>query len=590
MGVDENMVDESLNAWVQRIAEHTKPANIQWCDGSAAEAKSLEERMLATGSLIRLNAERYPRSFLYRSHPSDVARTEKVTFICSNHQAEAGPTNYWMSPADADRSVWPLFAGAMAGRTMYVVPYLMGPVESKHSRVGVELTDSEYVALSLRTMTRMGEVALRQMGPLDQCVTGIHSLGDLAPERRFICHFPQRRAIWSIGSGYGGNALLSKKCHALRIASVEARDEGWMAEHMMIIGVTSPKGSKHYIAAAFPSACGKTNLAMMVPSLPGWKVETLGDDIAWMHVGSDGRLWAINPEAGFFGVAPGTSVKTNPNAVAMLSHDALFTNVALRDDGTPWWEGFQPLRRGETIVDWQGKPWSNAKSGPAAHPNSRFTVAARHCPSISADFDNPNGVPISAILFGGRRAQLAPLVYEARDWAHGVYVGATLVSDTTAAATGAVGVPRHDPMAMVPFCGFNMADYFGHWLSMGKRLDRPTRIFHVNWFRTGDDGKFLWPGFGENIRVLQWILERVEQTGGALSTPIGHVPTRDAFELGGLDIPKDRFAQLVSVEPRAWLAEAERNAAFLGTFGDRMPKAIWAEQEAFVSRLRGALS
>jgi phosphoenolpyruvate carboxykinase (GTP) len=478
----------------------------------------------------------------------------------------------------------------MKGRTMYVVPYLMGPPGSRSARVGVQLTDSPYVVANLRLMTRMGEPALRQLRAGEPFVKGIHSLGDLSPERRFICHFPHARTIWSIGSGYGGNALLSKKCHALRIASVEARDEGWMAEHMMIVGITNPKGVKHYVAAAFPSACGKTNLAMLVPSLPGWTVETVGDDIAWMHVGDDGRLWAVNPEAGFFGVAPGTSAKTNPNALAALSHDVIFTNVALRADATPWWEGLDPLKDGETLTDWRGQPWRAGDHGPAAHPNSRFTVSARQCPSVGASFDDAQGVPISAILFGGRRARLTPLVYEARDWAHGVYVGSTLVSETTAAATGAVGVPRNDPMAMLPFCGYNMADYFGHWLSMGKRLVRPPRIFHVNWFRTGDDDKFLWPGFGDNIRVLQWILERVDGASGVRPTPIGGVPTRDSFNLQGLDVGPHRFEQLVMVDPVAWTAEAQRNGTFLNRFADRLPDALGREHRALRDRLRSAVS
>ena len=435
-----------------------------------------------------------------------------------------------------------------------------------------------------------GEIALRQLGTKGEFVKGIHSLGDLSPERRFICHFPEKRTIWSIGSGYGGNALLSKKCHALRIASVEARDEAWMAEHMMIVGITNPKGIKHYVAAAFPSACGKTNLAMLVPSVPGWKVETVGDDISWMHVGDDGRLWAINPEAGFFGVAPGTSAKTNPNALAALSHDVIFTNVALQGDATPWWEGLNPVPPGETLTDWRGQPWKPGDPGPAAHPNSRFTVAARQCPSVGPAFDEKRGVPISAILFGGRRARLTPLVYEARDWAHGVYLGATLVSETTAAATGAVGIPRNDPMAMLPFCGYNVGDYFAHWLSMGKRLVRPPRVFHVNWFRTGDDGKFLWPGFGENIRVLQWILERVDGAQGARSTPIGLVPTREAFNLEGLDVGPHRFEQLVTVDPVAWKAEAQRNGEFLQRIGERLPKPVQREHEALLERLRAAVS
>ena len=584
------MVIRELTTWVNEVDSYVKPDGIRWCDGSKLEARSLEDRMVEAGTLTPLNEERFPHGFVHRSDPTDVARTEHLTFICSKSDDDAGPTNNWMSPADATARVWPLFAGAMKGRTMYVVPYLMGPPGSRSARVGVQLTDSPYVVANLRLMTRVGEPALRQLRAGEPFVKGIHSLGDLSPERRFICHFPHARTIWSIGSGYGGNALLSKKCHALRIASVEARDEGWMAEHMMIVGITNPKGVKHYVAAAFPSACGKTNLAMLVPSLPGWTVETVGDDIAWMHVGDDGRLWAVNPEAGFFGVAPGTSAKTNPNALAALSHDVIFTNVALRADATPWWEGLDPLKDGETLTDWRGQPWRAGDHGPAAHPNSRFTVSARQCPSVGASFDDAQGVPISAILFGGRRARLTPLVYEARDWAHGVYVGSTLVSETTAAATGAVGVPRNDPMAMLPFCGYNMADYFGHWLSMGKRLVRPPRIFHVNWFRTGDDDKFLWPGFGDNIRVLQWILERVDGASGVRPTPIGGVPTRDSFNLQGLDVGPHRFEQLVMVDPVAWTAEAQRNGTFLNRFADRLPDALGREHRALRDRLRSAVS
>ncbi len=589
-----------IESWVADVAGHTKPAAIHWCDGSAQEAEELTKRMLASGTLLPLDEARYPRSYLHRSHPSDVARTENLTFICSKKKDDAGTTNNWMSPDDATRNVWPLFAGAMAGRTMYVVPYLMGPVGSKYARVGVELTDSPYVALSLRSMTRMGDVALRELQRSDSSassevrtgkfVRGIHSLGDLSPERRFILHFPETRTIWSIGSGYGGNALLSKKCHALRIASVEARDEGWLAEHMMIIGVTNPRGKKHYIAAAFPSACGKTNLAMLVPKLPGWTVETVGDDICWMHVGDDGRLWAINPEAGFFGVAPGTSAKTNPNALAALDHDVIFTNVAMRADRTPWWEGKEPLREGETLRDWRGNEWTATAKDPAAHPNSRFTVSARQCPSIGASFDDPRGVPISAILFGGRRAKLAPLVYEARDWAHGVYVGATLVSETTAAATGAVGIPRNDPMAMLPFCGYNVADYLDHWLSMGRRLVTPPRIFHVNWFKTGADGKILWPGFGDNVRVLDWIVERVAGRAPARSTAIGNLPTTESLDVSGLELPREHLEALLSVDPQSWLAEVEQNGAFLSKLGDRLPEALWNEHRSLRDRLRASIS
>jgi phosphoenolpyruvate carboxykinase (GTP) len=495
-----------------------------------------------------------------------------------------------MSPEDAEHNVWPLFAGAMKGRTMYVVPYVMGPVGSRYSRVGVQLTDSGYVAASLRLITRMGEIALAQLGNSRRFVRGIHSLGDLSPERRFVCHFPQLRTIWSIGSGYGGNAFLSKKCHALRIASAEARDEGWLAEHMAVVGITDPNGVKHYVAAAFPKACGKTNLAMLVPSLPGWKVETVGDDICWMHVGDDGRLWAINPEAGFFGVAPGTSATTNPNAIAALGRDTIYTNVALRPDGTPWWEGLSSLRQDETLTDWRGRQWKSGTGGPAAHPNARFTVAARQCPTVGDSIRDPNGVPISAIIFGGRRARLTPLVYESRDWAHGVYVGATLASETTSSATGGVGVLRNDPMAMLPFCGFNMADYFAHWLSMGKRLVMPPGIFHVNWFRTDDGGKLLWPGFGENIRVLKWILGRLGRAAGARNVPIGYVPTREAMDLHGLDLGPARFEQLVAVDPQAWVEEAERNGKFLEIFGDRLPRGLRRQHEALIARLHTTIS
>jgi phosphoenolpyruvate carboxykinase (GTP) len=584
------MRNEALVAWVNEVAGYTQPDVIHWCDGSLREARSLEDRMVEDGTLVRLNHESYPRCFLHRSNPTDVARTEHLTFICSNRAEDAGPTNNWMAPEEAERKVWPLFSGTMKGRTMYVVPYVMGPAESDYARVGLQLTDSPYAVASLRIMTRMGDVALGRLGSKSSFVKGIHSLGDLSPDRRFICHFPQLRTIWSIGSGYGGNALLSKKCHALRIASVEARDEGWLAEHMMIVGITNPQGVKRYIAAAFPSACGKTNLAMLVPSLPGWKMETVGDDICWMHVGNDGRLYAINPEAGFFGVAPGTSDKTNPNAVEAFSHDTIFTNVALRADGRPWWEGLAPLRDDESVTDWRGRSWQRGANEPAAHPNSRFTVAARQCPSVGSSLDDPRGVPISAILFGGRRARLTPLAYEARDWAHGVYVGATLVSETTAAATGAVGVPRNDPMAMLPFCGLNLGDYFGHWLSLGRRLHEPPKIFHVNWFRTGDDGKFLWPGFGDNIRVLDWILRRLDQSADARSTPLGYVPSYGAMDLRALDVGPAKFERLVDVDAKAWLEETDRNGKFLERLGERLPRALQREHEAFVARLHTSLT
>jgi phosphoenolpyruvate carboxykinase (GTP) len=584
------MTKREVESWVADIAGYLRPSAVRWCDGSDSEAEEITKRVLEHEDCEPLDGEKFPRSFIYRSHPSDVARTENLTFICSNKAEDAGPTNNWMSPEEATRGVWPLFREAMSGRRLYVVPYLMGPVGSHYSRVGVQLTDSPYVVLNLRKMTRMGNVALRELERTKRFVRGIHSLGDLSPDRRFIMHFPDSRTIWSIGSGYGGNALLSKKCHALRIASVEAHDEGWLAEHMMIIGLTSPQGEKHYIAAAFPSACGKTNLAMMVPKLPGWQVETVGDDICWMHIGHDGRLWAINPEAGFFGVAPGTSAKTNPNAMASLRHDAIFTNVAMRDDRTPWWEGLEPINDNDVLWDWRGRRWNPGSGEKAAHPNARFTVDAKQCPSVGASFDDPRGVPISAILFGGRRAHLTPLVAEARDWAHGVYMGATLVSETTAAATGKTGVPRNDPMAMLPFCGYNMADYFGHWLSMGKRLVAPPKIFLVNWFRQDDDGKLMWPGFGDNVRVLKWIVDRIAERAPARVTPIGNVPTDSGFDTTGLGLDANQLLALSSVDPKGWLAELEQNDAFLRSFGDRLPAVLKREHDALRDRLCASIS
>ncbi|HVU00473.1 MAG TPA: phosphoenolpyruvate carboxykinase (GTP) [Polyangiaceae bacterium] len=586
---EERLGSRAARAWVAEVAAHTQPERIHWCDGSDEERDRLEAEMVRAGTLIALNPATHPASFLHRSAPNDVARTEHLTFISTPSRDDAGPTNNWMSPEDARQKVWPLFRGAMKGRTLYAVPYLMGPIGSPWSRVGVQVTDSPYVVLNLRIMTRMGRPA---MAALDGAnfVRGAHSLGDLSPDRRFIVHFPDQREIWSIGSGYGGNALLSKKCHALRIASAQARREGWLAEHMLIVGLTSPEGKTHYVAAAFPSACGKTNLAMLVPSLPGWKVDTVGDDICWMRVGGDGRLWAINPEAGMFGVAPGTSKKTNPNAMASLSRDVIFTNVALRADRSVWWEGLSKLEPNEELEDWQGRPWRNGGStGPAAHPNARFTAALRQCPSTSESFERVTGVPISAIVFGGRRAKLAPLVYQARSFQHGVYVGATMVSETTAAATGAVGVPRNDPMAMLPFCGYNMADYFSHWLSVGSRLLHPPAIFHVNWFRTGEDDRFLWPGFGDNVRVLKWILERCEGTAGAHGSPIGHLPHPESIDLSGLDLPPDALDRLLAVDVRAWMGEAARNAEFLQKFGDRLPEALRTEHAALEKRLREAL-
>ncbi len=581
--------NQALRAWVQAVADHTQPKRIHYCTGSEAERAAIERELVAAGTLLALDPKVHPGSFLARSDPSDVARTEHLTFISTEHAVDAGPNNNWMSEADANKRVWPLFAGAMKGRTLYVVPYVMGPAGSGFSRVGVEITDSPYVVLNMRIMTRMGKVALDQLGNSDTFVRGLHSLGDLSPDRRFIVHFPQRREIWSIGSGYGGNALLSKKCHALRIASVQAREEGWLAEHMLILGLTSAEGRTHYVAAAFPSACGKTNLAMLVPSLPGWKVDTVGDDICWMQPGADGRLWAVNPEYGMFGVAPGTSLKTNPNAMHSLSHDVIFTNVALREGQRAWWEGMSKLDDHEVLQDWRGAAWRPGSTTTAAHPNSRFTVALRQCPSTTDTYELSTGVPISAIIFGGRRSKLAPLVYEARSWRHGVYVGATMVSETTAAATGAVGVPRNDPMAMLPFCGYNMGDYFGHWLNLEKKLTRAPKIFHVNWFRTGDDGRFLWPGFGDNVRVLKWILERVDGTATAQDAAIGLVPQRDAIDVRGLDLSSDQLFQLLAVDGGAWLQEAGRALEFLGRFGQRLPAALLDEHASLVKRLHDSL-
>ena len=580
------MIDnETLAQWVAEVAQLTTPDRIVFCDGSQEEIDRLTAEMVADGTLLALDEKTYPGSYFHRSHPTDVARTEHLTFICSERKEDAGPTNNWMSPKDARDKLTPLFRGCMTGRTMYVIPYLMGPVGSRASRVGVEISDSAYVVANMRIMTRMGKVALEALGTSKDFVKGLHSTGDLSPERRFITHFPEENTIWSIGSGYGGNALLGKKCHALRLASVQGRREGWLAEHMLIMGLKDPQGEITYFAAAFPSACGKTNLAMLKPTLPGYEVITVGDDICWMHVGVDGRLWAINPEAGMFGVAPGTSNKTNANAMTSLQKNAIFTNVALTDDMQPWWEGME----GETpehLTDWRGQSWSKGSTDKAAHPNSRFTVPAKQCPSVGAEMDDPRGVPIAGIIFGGRRAKAAPLVFEATSFQHGVFVGATMVSETTAAATGAVGVPRNDPMAMIPFCGYNMADYFGHWLSMQTKLKNPPKIFHVNWFRQGNDGKFLWPGFGDNARVLKWMIDRIQGKGNAEQTVIGAVPSKDAIDLTGIKIAADQLAQLLDVNPNVWFEEAEMQRAFFQRFGDKMPAAIWQEHEALVERIR----
>jgi phosphoenolpyruvate carboxykinase (GTP) len=577
-----------VEQWVEDVAKHTRPDQIVWCDGSEAENQRFIEEMLASGTLHTLNHEKYPNSYLHRSDPNDVARTEHLTFVCTDKQEDAGPNNNWMAPAEAKAKVGKLFEGSMKGRTLYVVPYIMGPVASPYSQLGVEITDSLYVVASMRIMTRMGQAALDRLGSSDTYVKGLHSLGDLSPDRRFIVHYPQERLIWSVGSGYGGNALLGKKCFALRIASFLGRQEGWMAEHMLIVGIEDPEGRVTYVAGAFPSACGKTNLAMLVPpaSQKGWKVWTIGDDICWMRPGPDGRLWAINPEAGFFGVAPGTSSKTNPNAMASLRKNSIFTNVAVTDDKTPWWEGFD----GEVpahLIDWRGREWRKGSSEKAAHPNSRFTAPASQCPSISPHWEDPQGVPISAFLFGGRRARTAPLILQSFDWNHGVFVGASVASETTAAATGAVGVVRRDPMAMLPFCGFNMGDYFGHWLHMGTQLKHPPKIFHVNWFRQDEHGTFIWPGFGENMRALRWMLNRCDGSGNgnAVESPIGLLPAKNAIDTEGLDLEPGAMDELLSVGREDWRAEADNIGEFFGKFGRRLPGEMEQQRQALVKRL-----
>jgi len=575
-----------LEEWVEKAAQKTKPKQIVWCDGSEAEAERMVETLLAEGRTVRLNERTHPNCILHRSDPSDVARTEQITFICSRRKEDAGPTNNWMAPEEAKQKVGALFDGAMAGRTMYVVPYLMGPVGSPMTRAGVEVTDSPYVVISMRIMARIGKVALDRIDKTNEFVPGLHSMGDLNPSRRYVLHFPEEKLIWSIGSGYGGNALLGKKCFALRIASWMAREQGWMAEHTLILGLEDPSGKVSYMAAAFPSACGKTNMAMMVSALEnvGYRVQTLGDDIGWMQVGSDGYLHAINPEAGFFGVAPGTNEQTNPNVMAAIQKNTIFTNVAMTGSREPWWEGMT-AETPRDLTDWQGNKVTAGSKGPFAHPNSRFTVPAPQAPRISPKWEDPAGVPISAIIFGGRRARLAPLVYESFNWQHGVFVGASMASETTAAITGAVGVTRRDPMAMLPFCGYHMGDYFQHWLDMGRAIPHPPKIFHVNWFRKGTDGKFLWPGFGENVRVLKWIVERVSGKAHAEETPIGFVPAKRALTLDGLNISAENMDQLLRVEAADWQKEAEEVGTYFDKFGDRLPKELRAEQVHLSERL-----
>ena len=574
---------QALSEWVAEVSKLTQPDQIHWCTGTREEYDTFVSEMLLSGDLLELNQENYPNCYLHRSDPKDVARVEHLTYVCSKSEIEAGPNNNWMDPVEAKDLMLGFFSGCMKGRTMYVIPYCMGPLGSPYSRYGVELTDSAYVVANMFLMTRMGNEALAHIEQTGSFIKGLHSIGELDPERRYIMHFPEELTIMSYGSGYGGNALLGKKCHALRIASYQARTEGWLAEHMLIVGVENPEGEIHYLACAFPSQCGKTNLAMLIPpkNQKGWKVWTLGDDIAWMHLDDEGRLRAINPEAGLFGVVPGTNQKTNPNAYETIRHDTIFTNVAVTAENDPWWEDKET---GEAAVDWQGRSY-DTKSGPAAHPNSRFTVSAKNNPSYSSLAEAPEGVPITAVVFGGRRSELTPLVYQAKDWAHGVLVGASVASETTAAATGEVGIVRRDPMAMKPFCGYNFADYWRHWLSFEDRSDKLPKIFHVNWFRRDTDGRLLWPGFGENLRVLRWVIDRCEGRVDADTLPIGYLPKAETIDIEGIDVSPNTLEQLLAVDPQQWREEMEHIGEYLQSYGDRLPDRLSAEHKKIVQAL-----
>ncbi|MCL2375973.1 MAG: phosphoenolpyruvate carboxykinase (GTP) [Defluviitaleaceae bacterium] len=581
-----------VKEWVNWAQDLCKPDKMVWIDGSAAQLDTLRAEALADGELIALNADKLPGCYLHRSAQNDVARSEDKTFICTTHEADAGPNNNWKSPKEMYEKLTPLFDGAMRGRTMYVVPFCMGPVDSPFAKLGVEITDSIYVVLNMAIMTRVSPDVVALLDKTDDFVKGLHAKADLDIDKRFICHFPEDNAIWSINSGYGGNALLGKKCFALRIASYQAKQEGWMAEHMLIIGIQNPAGEVKYVCAAFPSACGKTNLAMLIPpeiyANKGYKVWCVGDDIAWLRIGKDGRLWAINPENGFFGVVPGTNAKTNPNALETIRKDTIFTNVVYNeDDATLWWEGLDK-NPPENGIDWKGNKWNGKTSTEkGAHPNSRFTTPAANCPVISPEFEAPHGVPISAIIFGGRRAKTAPLVYQARDFAHGVFVGSIMASETTAAQTGAVGVTRPDSMAMKPFCGYNMADYFAHWLEMGEKLgDNAPEIFNVNWFRTDDDGNFIWPGFGENLRVLEWILARCGDDMPAQVTPIGYLPRPADINMEDLDLTMDRLQEILSIDKDLWQAEVASIKEYYQSFGHRLPEYLHNELSNLEERLK----